>query len=627
MLAGQNSRELTGQTADGLWEKLSRRKIVQWGIAYCVGAWGFLQGLEYVSESFGWPGVLRQVAILALLIGLPIVLVISWYHGDRGAQRVTGAELTILTLLFLLGGGIFWVFDHSVETVPDTSPTAASETPPTVAASALSPARQEAVSAMSIAVLPFVNISTDAENEYFAEGISEEILNALARVPGLSVASRTSSFQFRGQEKIGMPLIAEQLRVRHVLEGSVRKSGDTIRITAQLVDGTTDKELWSEAYERTLTTENVFAIQDEITQAIVQQLSTQMTAGPINAPAVRAADTENLDAYALYLEGRTRRVSHGAENILRSIEALEEAVQIDPGFARAWAVLSADYSVAPGWLAGAAIDRDFLGLARQAAEKAIEIDPRLSLPYAVLAMLAVEQPPDYETAFAEFDKAIERNPIDETIYMWRGEIWRDLGFFDRAIADFGHCLLINPDHDNCREHMTVAQVLAGHTDAALDALEANLRRGFIDGSDVAIWGVLADRGNTIVLLYQLNQVAPSLGEGDMRWAVDMLYRALSDPAYDRDKALSVFETRLEGLGVEMSADSFAATNVYFVFRAYERMRPLAGGWWWITTGFPEWAVSPERKRLMQARRLDAYWRKYGFPPQCRPLSEQDFECD
>jgi len=106
------------QVGGGIWHKLRRRKVVQWGIAYSVGAWGFLQGLEYVSEAFGWPGQLRQVAILALLIGLPIVLVIAWYHGDRGAQRVSGAELAIITLLFLLGGGIFWRYDRATETIP-----------------------------------------------------------------------------------------------------------------------------------------------------------------------------------------------------------------------------------------------------------------------------------------------------------------------------------------------------------------------------------------------------------------------------------------------------------------------------------------------------------------------------
>jgi len=106
------------QAGEGFWSRLRRRKVVQWGIAYSVGAWGFLQGLEYVSEAFGWPGQLRQVAILALLIGLPVVLVIAWYHGDRGAQRVSGAELTIISLLFLLGGGIFWRYDRATEGRP-----------------------------------------------------------------------------------------------------------------------------------------------------------------------------------------------------------------------------------------------------------------------------------------------------------------------------------------------------------------------------------------------------------------------------------------------------------------------------------------------------------------------------
>src|SRR5512137_3060512 len=151
---GARVAEPTEQAGDGIWHKLRRRKVVQWGIAYSVGAWGFLQGLEYVSEAFGWPGQLRQVAILALLIGLPIVLVIAWYHGDRGEQRVSGTELAILTLLFVLGGGIFWRYEHAHQ----VSPTAT----PSVAAPASAPTTAEQGS--SIAVLPFENRSAKQDD-------------------------------------------------------------------------------------------------------------------------------------------------------------------------------------------------------------------------------------------------------------------------------------------------------------------------------------------------------------------------------------------------------------------------------------------------------------------------------
>jgi hypothetical protein len=176
--------DATERDKDTTWTRLRRRKVVQWGIAYVAGAWGLLQGLAYVSATFAWPHQLQQAATLLLLIGLPIVLVLAWYHGDRGERQITRAEFTILTVLFLLGGGAFWYYQRTSET--------ATVSPSPV--SAVAPATHH-----SIAVLPFVNMSADKEQEYFADGISEELLNLLAQVPELRVIARTSSFSFRAR--------------------------------------------------------------------------------------------------------------------------------------------------------------------------------------------------------------------------------------------------------------------------------------------------------------------------------------------------------------------------------------------------------------------------------------------
>jgi tetratricopeptide (TPR) repeat protein len=415
--------------------------------------------------------------------------------------------------------------------------------------------------------------------------------------------------------------------VRHILEGSVRKAGDTIRITAQLIDAKTDKHLWSQTFDRTMTTESIFAIQDEITKAIVGQLSSRIGASaPIAAPAARSADTENADAYALFLEGQARFVLRGQENIIRSMSALEHAVEIDPGFARAWAVLSADYSIAPGWLSGKDLARDFPTLADGAARKAIALDPSLSLPYAVLGARSANIM-DYEAAFSNFDKAIERNPRDENIYKTRGEVWNDLGFFERALADYERCLALNPDFYVCRDNKSNAQILAGDVNGGLAALKDNLRRGFGESFNAAQWGAYLSRGDEVGFLYEINNLASFLGPGDTRWAVDMMFQAQTNPAYDRKEALRIFEARLEGMGAKLVPRSFAETSVLFLFGAYDRLHPIAFNWWWATTGFPEWAKSPERKRLMRERKLDAYWRKHGFPPQCHAVGVDDFACD
>jgi TolB-like protein len=233
---------------------------------------------------------------MAFLVGLPVALVLAWYHGDRGHQRVSGREFAILTALLLLGGGLFW-WVARMPVPPPSTPAAAG------APGIVTPAAAETrLAGTSIAVLPFVNMSEDKNNEYFSDGISEELLNVLVRVDGLGVASRTSSFSYKGSP-LGAAAIASALRVNHVLEGSVRKAGNQVRITAQLIDAVNDRHLWSETYDRELT--DIFAIQEEIANSIVNPLRDELGPTQLTAPAVTVrADTENLEAYELYLKAR-----------------------------------------------------------------------------------------------------------------------------------------------------------------------------------------------------------------------------------------------------------------------------------------------------------------------------------
>jgi TolB-like protein len=603
--------------------ELQRRKVLRVASAYVVAGWVILQVALSLEDAMNLPDWFSTMIISLLIIGFPIAVIVSWFFEftPEGIKRTMPssevARFKPQTADFALAAALVLVLAAVVVQLT---------TPPTAVTTATAPKAESAVSAASIAVLPFADLSPAKDQEYFSQGIAEEILNVLANVSGLEVASRTSSFQFKGQEKIGVPLIAQQLRVRHILEGSVRKAGDTIRITAQLIDAKTDKHLWSQTFDRTMTTENIFAIQDEITKAIVSQLSSRIGAQPIAAPAARSADTQNADAYALFLEGQTRFVMRGQENIIRSMAALERAVEIDPGFARAWAVLAADYAVAPGWLSGADLVRDYRKLAQEVARKAIELDPSLSLPYAVLAAKAANAT-DYEAAFSYFDQAVARNPKDETIYMWRSEVWRDLGFFARAIADLERCLSLNPDYNNCREHKSGAQIVSGDVAGGLATKKMNVRRGFGGGGTIAVLGAFLSRGDEIEFLYELNELARSLSSGDVHWAVDMMVQAQTNASYDRKEALRIFETRLDGMGAKLSPSSYTENSVLFLFGAYDRMHPLGDSWWWATTGFPEWKKSPERKRLMRERKLDVYWRKHGFPPQCKPVGKDDFTCD
>jgi TolB-like protein/Tfp pilus assembly protein PilF len=392
------------QQDQSTWAKLRHRKVVQWGLVYVAAAWGFLQGLEYVSESFHWPEQLRQIALLAVLIGLPIVLVLAWYHGDRGQQRISTPEFAILTLLLLLGGGAFWYYQHISETAMVAS------SPPTTVA--------PAATDRSIAVLPFVNMSSDKEQEYFADGISEEVLNLLAQVPELRVIASTSSFTFKGKE-VGIEEIARTLNVAHVLEGSVRRSGDKARITAQLIRASDSSHLWSNTYDREL--KDIFAVQDEIAAAVVRQLKVALLGGELRT---RSAVT-NLEAYNLHLKARYLFEQHTDQSMTKAVEFYEAALAIDPAYAEAWAGLAEAQAVRAD---EGSIDFTVgAEKARAAAQRALELSPDMAKAHFALGMVQFGHDWNWPAADASFNRAIELDPNEAKALALAGALAQILG--------------------------------------------------------------------------------------------------------------------------------------------------------------------------------------------------------
>jgi adenylate cyclase len=361
-----------------VWERVKHHKVVQWTLAYLALAYTLLHSAEMLGNSLGWShGVLRLFTLL-LILGVPVVIIISWYHGARGQRRVSGTELMIIAMLLAIGGTFLWrdtrtehatgsasspASEHDTETGVQKSTTAAPAPP-----------------AASIAVLAFSDLSAEGNQGYFSDGIAEEILNVLAHIKGLKVASRTSSFQFRKSD-LGAPAIAQKLGVRHILEGSVRKAGDTVRVSAQLIDASTDQHEWSETFDRPLSTANLFAIQDEIAKSIVDHLAAMMgSAADIAGPTTRKADTDDADAYDLYLKGHSLFIDRTTPNLIAAAGALKEAVAKDPKFARAWEMLGAVLVTSEAWNIGD--ERDYQA-GVDAVERALRLDPNLSLAYAV----------------------------------------------------------------------------------------------------------------------------------------------------------------------------------------------------------------------------------------------------
>lgn len=303
---------------DNLFSELKRRNVIRVAGVYAVVGWVLAQIATTLEDALGLPAWFDGVIVALLLLGLPIALVLAWAFeltpdgvlrtedvpDGASITSATGRKLdfTIVAGLVLLAGMIFWQ-----QTTKTDSPTVAVAPTDAVVAEA------------SIAVLPFADLSQAGDQEYFSDGISEEILNVLVGVEGLEIVSRTSSFQFKDRD-LGIPEIAELLKVRHVVEGSVRKSGETIRVTAQLIDALHDKHLWSDTYDRPLTAENLFSIQDEISNAIVAALSDALGLTTLSPVDVSLA-TRNLTAYELYLQARplyhSRRRLDEADSTLR----------------------------------------------------------------------------------------------------------------------------------------------------------------------------------------------------------------------------------------------------------------------------------------------------------------------
>ena len=472
----------TEREGEGAWTKLRRRKVVQWGIAYAAGAWGFLQGLQYVSEAFAWPTQIQQVAILALLIGLPITLVVAWYHGDLGEQRVGGTELAILTLLFLLGGGLFWRYEHSGST-------------PTAPARA-SPAAAVTVSDHSIAVLPFVNMSPDQEQEYFADGISEELLNLLTQVPQLRVIARTSSFSFKGKDA-DITEIARRLNVANILEGSVRKSGDTLRITAQLVRASDSSRLWSQTYDRQMT--DVFKVQDEIAASVVTQLQIKLLGA---VPRAQATDPR---AYALFLQARAMmREGTAVAADENAMALLKQALALDPGYAAAWTSLAVVYANSAG--DGEDTYAESLRLSRAAIGKALAIDPQYAPAYALLGAIAVFQDRDLAAAATLIERAFSLAPTDPDVIVAAAILARRLARLDLAIALGEYAIARDPTNPGAHIHLGLVYRYAGRLDDAIGELRTALELA-PDVPEAHGWvgQILLQRGEAEAALAEIRQ--------------------------------------------------------------------------------------------------------------------------
>ena len=496
----------------GFLAELKRRNVFRVAVAYLVAAWLLLQVADIVLDNINAPDWIIQAFMLALAIGLPIALIFAWafemtpeglkrekdVDRSQSITRQTGRKLDRTIMAVLAVAVIVLVIDrvrhaqHDEPTVPDT---AVAET-----SADLSP---------SIAVLPFVNMSSDPEQEYFSDGISEEILNSLAKVKELKVAGRTSSFAFKGQNQ-DLRQIGDTLGVEHILEGSVRKSGAKVRITAQLIQVDDGFHLWSETYDRELT--DVFAIQDEIAKAILEQLKAHLVGLELE-PAVAAARKTDTEVYDLYLLARQRIYERKAPSIQAAANLLDRAIARDPQYAPAYAqrgiaallLSDGNYGTTPrteSWAQG-----------KLYVDKALQLDPQLAEAWAGLGLYHNNRPAEHREAIEALEKALAINPSLIDASNWLQIVYSEMGERRRALEILEQMVDRDPLYPPGFSNLINVYNSFDKQDKSWALLERT--RPFLPGdpqlqqAEAGIWLSLGRPANALALLESAHEAQPS----------------------------------------------------------------------------------------------------------------------
>jgi TolB-like protein/Tfp pilus assembly protein PilF len=420
--------------------ELKRRNVFRVGIAYVIGGWLLLQLTDVLSELLDLPDVVGRVVVMGVVIGLPVTLFFAWafemtpegikkekdVDRSQSITNVTSQKLNNVIIGVLVVALSYFAIDKFILTPGNAQPgsdhfsqqtkestTTSGEKSALTPVEAIAEAEAEpAISQQSIAVLPFENRSNREEDQFFTDGIHDDLLTTIARIGSMKVISRTSVMEYRQTTK-KIPEIARELGVANILEGGIQRSGDQIRINVQLIDAKTDKHLWAEIFDRELTAKNLFAIQSEISQKIADALHTKLS--PEETERINTMPTQNLAAYDAYMRGKQLLATRAASDIEESIREFRKAVDLDPEFALAWVGL-ADSNFLLGYY-GTTDNETALAIRQEATARALEIDPGLGEAYVSLGTL-LDDLGEYEEMHSAFKRAIELSPNYATAYQF-----------------------------------------------------------------------------------------------------------------------------------------------------------------------------------------------------------------
>jgi TolB-like protein/Flp pilus assembly protein TadD len=413
--------------------ELKRRNVYKVAVAYAVVAWLLIQAASILLPTFEAPSWVMKVLVLVVVLGFPPALIFSWAFEitpegikleseiapNESMTRKTGRKIVAITaVLAVIAAGLF-VFQY----VRSKSSTSNSTEAPMV-------------TNKSIAVLPFDNLSRDPDNAYFCEGVQDEVLTRLAKVADLKVISRTSTQHFKSAPE-NLPAIAKQLGVMNILEGSIQKASDQVRVNVQLINALTDAHLWADTYDRKLT--DIFAVESDIAKTIADSLQAKLTNS--EKTAIAKVPTANPEAYELYLKGRFFWNKRTGADLHKAIEYFEQAIAKDPNYALAYVGVADSYMLLSSY--GNVSPRESLPPAKAALKKALELDDSLAEAHASFGLLATLEL-DLQRALAEVQRAVELKPNYATAHHWLAMAFMTLGRFDPSISEAKRAIEVDP---------------------------------------------------------------------------------------------------------------------------------------------------------------------------------------
>ncbi|MEY2500933.1 MAG: hypothetical protein QOI07_1267 [Verrucomicrobiota bacterium] len=531
--------------------ELKRRNVYKVAVAYAVAAWLLIQVATQVFPFFEIPNWAVRLVVVLLALGFPVALILAWafeitpegikreseIEADESITQHTGRRIIAITIaLAVVGAGLF---------VYQLVRSKSLFTPRQSEASTVS------IPAKSIAVLPFENLSSDKENAYFADGIQDEILTRLAKIGDLKVISRTSTEKYKSAPS-NLREIAQQLGVATILEGSVQKSRDQVRITVQLINALNDAHLWAETYDRSLI--DTFAVETDVAQRIAASLAAKLSGA--EKQAIAARPTENTEAYQLYLKGRFFWNKRTGADLKTAGEFFERAVAADPTYAGAYAGLAQTYLLIPVFGAGRPLD--FFPKATIAAHRAIDLDETSSEGHTALAMLTL-----FNFKFApseqEFRRAIELNPNYATAHHWFGNsLLVTLGRFDEAIKEGQRAVELDPLSLIINADLGSTLMIARRYDEAIAQLRKTL---VLDGNFAYA------RWNLGEALYFKGDLGAAIAEYEKAAALDddpeilaLLGRAYAESG-QKEKALKILE-KLKAAEQQRFVRNYLYTIIY-----------------------------------------------------------------